>query len=193
MEDTYNSNQQPPQWKISTPPVNNDIPSGRYLQCSAVNNYSITTSQGWVKIHILGSNITQPNQIQIHCFSRFQFKYKCSIQIQIHSHFWFKYDSNTFPFLKFDSNMIQIHGLFYHYISSVSQWVEFCLTRHTTSKLWQNWFPRRLKRIIWWKVISSKGNHVGRHYVWSWNRNVDTDNVFEKVLESIKYFTNVIM
>ena len=49
----------------------------------------------------------------------------------------------------------------------------------------------RLKRIIWWKVICSKGNQFGRHYVWSWNANVDTDSVFEKVLESIKYFTNV--
>ena len=81
--------------------------------------------QGWVQIHILGSNTktTQPNQIQIHCFSRFQFKYKCSIQIQIHCHFLFKYDSNTLPFLKFDSNMIKIHGLCFCYNSSVSQWV----------------------------------------------------------------------
>ena len=37
----------------------------------------------------------------------------------------------------------------------------------------------------------SKVNQFGRHYAWSWNRNVDTDNVFVKVFESIKYFTNV--
>ena len=55
--------------------------------------------QGWVQIHIFGSNTTQQNQIQIHWFSRFQLKY----------------DSSTLPFFKFDLNMIQIH-----YSSSVS-------------------------------------------------------------------------
>ena len=42
------------------------------------------------------------------CFSRFQFKYNYKFPIQIHGHFWFKYDSSTLPFLKFDLNMVQI-------------------------------------------------------------------------------------
>ena len=68
--------------------------------------------QGWVQIHMLGSdtNTTWPNQIQIHCFSRLQFKYnyKHTFLIQTHCHFLFKYNSITLPFLKFDSNMIKI-------------------------------------------------------------------------------------
>ena len=81
----------------------------------------LTCDQGWVQIHILESNINtiRPNQIQIHCFSRFQYKYnyKFPIQIQIHCHFLFKYDSNTLPFLKFDINMIQILA----HVSSIVQ------------------------------------------------------------------------
>ena len=42
-----------------------------------------------------------------------------------------------------------------------------------------------------WKVICSEGNQFGRHYMWSWNRNVDTDNVFENVFEYVEYFKNV--
>ena len=57
----------------------------------------------------------------VYCFSRFQFKYKFSIQIQIHCHFLFKYNSNTLPFLKFDSNTIQIRGPCFHYSSRVPQ------------------------------------------------------------------------
>ena len=54
---------------------------------------------------------TQPNQI--HCFSWFQFKFP------IHCHLLVKYNSSTLPFLKFDSNMIQIHGPCFYYSSSV--------------------------------------------------------------------------
>ena len=41
------------------------------------------------------------------------------------------------------------------------------------------------KQLVWWKVICSEGNQCGRHYMWSWNRNVYTDNVFKTVFESI--------
>ena len=105
--------------------------------------------RGGSKYTIFGSNTNtiQPNQIQIHCFSRFHLKYK---KIQINSHFLVKYDSNTLSFLKFDSNMIQIRGLCFHYSSSVSQWVECCvtLTRHTISKLWQNCFIEGWKELF---------------------------------------------
>ena len=39
-------------------------------------NGTLPLAQGWVQIHIWGSNTntTQANQIQIHCFSKFQFK-----------------------------------------------------------------------------------------------------------------------
>ena len=84
-----------------------------------IHNYG--SAKGWVQIHILGSNTntTRPNQIQILCLSIFQYKYKFSIQI--HCHFY----SNSLPFFilfRYDSNMC------FHYSSSVSQWVEFCLT-----------------------------------------------------------------
>ena len=43
------------------------------------------------------------------------------------------------------------------------------------------------KLLVWWKVICSEGNQFGKDYMWmwSWNRNVDPGNVFEKELESI--------
>ena len=35
------------------------------------------------------------------------------------------------------------------------------------------------------------GNQFGRHYMWQWKRNVDTDNVFENIFEKVKYFRKV--
>ena len=57
-----------------------------------------------------------------------QIKYKYIVFLDFNSNtntlpFLFRYDSNTLPFLKFDSDMIRIHGLCFHYSSSVSQWV----------------------------------------------------------------------
>ena len=38
-------------------------------------------------------------------------------------------------------------------------------------------------------MIRSDGNQFGRHYLWLWfNRNVDTDSVFENVKYLRKYF-----
>ena len=64
----------------------------------------------------VGSKYTFWDQIQIHCFLRFQFKYKFPIQIQITAILY----SKTLPFLKFNLNMIQIPGPCSHYSSSVS-------------------------------------------------------------------------
>ena len=74
-----------------------------------LNNGNVQTSyissagQGWVQLHILEINSTTTRPNQIHCFSRFQFKYNYtfSILIQIHRYFLFKCYLNILTFLKF--------------------------------------------------------------------------------------------
>ena len=60
-------------------------------------------------------------------------------------------------------------------------------------KLWSLPWPWEHLLLVYSSVIStvgwscSEGNQFGQHYMWYWNRNVDTDNVFEKV----EYFRKV--
>ena len=49
------------------------------------------------------------------------------------------------------------------------------------STIWRIFgYSEDLKHLVWCKMICSEANQFGRHYMWSWNRNVDTNNVFEK-------------
>ena len=113
--------------------------------------------------HILGSNTTRPNQKQIHCFSRFQLKYKYifPIQIQTHCNVWFKYNSNTYfihnygGISKYDKNQtkyqIQIHSLY----DLTTHWRKhgfFCTSPGCLHSRWQQDSLKHIscKNYGWW-------------------------------------------
>ena len=58
-----------------------------------------------------GINPIQIQLSQIKYIAFLDFNTNTNFLIQIHCHFLFTYDSNTLPFLKFDSNTIQIRAL----------------------------------------------------------------------------------
>ena len=67
---SYNVHVQQSKQKIKTQTCNYFILAIIICLCFKVSDTS--TGQGWVQVHILDTNTTRPNHIQIYCFSRFQ-------------------------------------------------------------------------------------------------------------------------